>query len=260
MDSPVSPRVALVTGGGRGIGRAIALALAASGHRVAVGARTLCEVEAVAEEIAATGVPALPLTLDVTDPFAITVCYAAIQAQLGPVTVLVNNAGVAPSMRFLDTDLETWENTMKINATGAFLCSQGVLPNMLESGFGRIVNIASTAARIGYRYTAAYAASKHALLGLTRALAHETLGTGITVNAVCPAFARTAMTEEASRAIARKTGRSPEEALAALAALNPQGQLIEPEEVARAVVFLAGEESRNITGQALNVDGGAVMS
>jgi NAD(P)-dependent dehydrogenase (short-subunit alcohol dehydrogenase family) len=260
MDSPASPRVALVTGGGRGIGRAIALALARAGHRVAIGARTLAEVEAVAEEIATTGVPALPLSLDVTDPLLVTVAYAAVQAQLGPVSVLVNNAGIAPSMRFLDTDLETWERALKINATGAFLCSQGALPNMLEAGFGRIVNIASTAARIGYRYTAAYSASKHALLGLTRALAHETLGTGITVNAVCPAFARTAMTEEASRLIAQKTGRSPAEALSALAALNPQGQLIEPEEVARAVVFLAADESRNITGQAVNVDGGAVMS
>jgi NAD(P)-dependent dehydrogenase (short-subunit alcohol dehydrogenase family) len=257
---PLRDRVVFVTGGGRGIGRATALAFAREGAAVALAARTAPQIEAVAREIAALGGRAVPITLDVTSARAVSEALRVASERLGPPLVLVNNAGVAPTAKFLDTDEATWEHVIRVNLTSAYLCSRGALPAMLQARFGRIVNVASTASKTGYRYTTAYTASKHGLLGLTRALALELADRGVTVNAVCPGFTRTDIVHEGARRIAARSGRSIEEAEAELARLSPQGRLVEPDEVARTIVFLAADESAGITGQAWNVDGGAVMS
>lgn len=253
-------RVALITGGGRGIGRAIALAFAREGADAAVAARTLAEVEAVAEAIRALGRRAIAIPCDVTDPEAVAACVRKAEAELGPIQILVNNAGVAVSARLTETDDDLWQRHLMVNMTGAFYMSRAVLPGMLARKWGRIINIASTAARQGYAYTAAYTASKHGLLGLTRALALEVVEANITVNALCPGFVATDLTWEAARRIAEKTGRSYEEAVRALAGFSPQKRLIESEEVAHLAVLLGSEEARGITGQAINIDGGAVQS
>lgn len=252
--------MALITGGGRGIGRAIALAFAREGADAAVAARTLAEVEAVAEAIRALGRRAIAIPCDVTDPEAVAACVRKAEAELGPIQILVNNAGVAVSARLTETDDDLWQRHLMVNMTGAFYMSRAVLPGMLARKWGRIINIASTAARQGYAYTAAYTASKHGLLGLTRALALEVVEANITVNALCPGFVATDLTWEAARRIAEKTGRSYEEAVRALAGFSPQKRLIEPEEVAHLAVLLGSEEARGITGQAINIDGGAVQS
>jgi len=251
--------IAFVTGGGRGIGRSIALELAADGHDVCVAARTTDELENVAAEIRHLGRSALVVGLDVTLGEQVEAALAACRDALGPPLVLVNNAGIAPAARFLDVEPETWDAVLRVNLTGAYLVTRAALPAMLEAGWGRIVNVASTAGKVGYRYTAPYTASKHGLLGLTRALALELAKKGITVNAVCPGFARTAITEAARDNIAKKTGRSPKEAEAELAAMSPLGRLVEPEEVARVVAHLVADEAAGITGQAWNIDGGSVM-
>lgn len=252
--------MALITGGGRGIGRAIALAFAREGADAAVAARTLAEVEAVAEAIRALGRRAIAIPCDVTDPEAVAACVRKAEAELGPIQILVNNAGVAVSARLTETDDDLWQRHLMVNMTGAFYMSRAVLPGMLARKWGRIINIASTAARQGYAYTAAYTASKHGLLGLTRALALEVVEANITVNALCPGFVATDLTWGAARRIAEKTGRSYEEAVRALAGFSPQKRLIEPEEVAHLAVLLGSEEARGITGQAINIDGGAVQS
>lgn len=252
--------MALITGGGRGIGRAIALAFAREGADAAVAARTLAEVEAVAEAIRALGRRAIAIPCDVTDPEAVAACVRKAEAELGPIQILVNNAGVAVSARLTETDDDLWQRHLMVNMTGAFYMSRAVLPGMLARKWGRIINIASTAARQGYAYTAAYTASKHGLLGLTRALALEVVEANITVNALCPGFVATDLTWEAARRIAEKTGRSYEEAVKTLAGFSPQKRLIEPEEVAHLAVLLGSEEARGITGQAINIDGGAVQS
>lgn len=260
METPaggLKGKVALVTGGGRGIGRAIALDLALAGASVAVAARTRSQLEAVAAEIAGLdGAPAFSQELDVTDPESIAHALKRITAALGPIDILVNNAGVAVSALISETDLELWERHLKVNLTGPYLLTRAVLPDMLKRRWGRIINIASTAGKQGFAYTT----SKHALVGFTRALALELAQHGITVNAVCPGFAATDLSWESARRIAEKTGRSYDEVVRSLAAFSPQKRLIEPEEVARLVVMLAGEGARGITGQAIVVDGGAVQA
>jgi NAD(P)-dependent dehydrogenase (short-subunit alcohol dehydrogenase family) len=253
-------RVALVTGGGRGIGRAIALAFAREGADIAVVARTGPEVEAVAAEARALGRKALALPGDVTDRGQVDAMVRATGDALGPVQILVNNAGLAVSAKVADTDDALWARHLAVNVTAAFYASRAVLPAMTEARWGRIVNIASTAARQGFPYVAAYVASKHALLGLTRALAAEVVSAGITVNAICPGYAATELTWDSARRIQAKTGRSYEDAVQSLAAFSPQRRLIEPEEVAALAVLLASEEARGVTGQAWNVDGGAVQA
>jgi NAD(P)-dependent dehydrogenase (short-subunit alcohol dehydrogenase family) len=224
----------VVTGGTRGIGRAVAARFAASGDRVHALGRADC---------------------DVTDEAAV----ADVFERIGPVDVLVNNAGVSASADVARTTLDDWRTQIDVNATGAFLCTRAVLAGMRERDGGRIVTVASTAGVAGAKYTAAYSASKHAAVGLMRAVAAEVAGTGVTVNAVCPGFVRTDMTAASVQRIVATTGRSDAEAEAALATTAPLGRLLEPEEVAFAVAFLAAPEAGAVNGQTLVLDGGGVQ-
>jgi len=260
LPAKLQDRVALVTGGGRGIGRAIALAFAREGAHVAVTARTPAEIEAVAAEARALGRKAVAIPCDVTDRAQVDAAGRAAAEALGPVQILVNNAGIAVSAKLTDTDDALWERHITVNLTGAFYMSRAVLPGMLAARWGRIINVASTAARQGFPYVAAYVASKHGLLGLTRALAMEVVSAGITVNAICPGYVATDLTWASARRIQEKTGRSYEDAVKSLAAFSPQRRLVEPEEVAALAVLLASDDARGVTAQAWNVDGGASQS
>ena len=238
-------RVALVTGGGRGIGREIALALAREGGAVAVAARTMREVEEAAAAVRLAGPAALAVPLDVTDPAAVGRAVAHVADTLGPVDVLVNNAGIAGSAPLLKTELELWERHLKVNVTGPFLMTRAVLGGMLGRGWGRVINIASLAGLYGAPYVAAYTASKHALVGFTRALAMEVSGKGVTVHAICPGYVATDIVWNAARNIEKKTGKSFDEAVEALARMNPGGRLLQPAEVAAAVVKLFYDDVTN---------------
>jgi NAD(P)-dependent dehydrogenase (short-subunit alcohol dehydrogenase family) len=243
-----SPRVVVVTGGGKGIGRAIVARFAAAGERViAVGRdrRALEASGAAADEVC-----------DVTDEAEVTALFE----RLGPVDVLINNAGIATSAPLERTTLDDWRTQLDVNATGAFLCTRAVVGGMIERGNGRIVTVASTAGRVGSRYTAAYSASKHAAVGLMRAVAAEVAGTGVTANAVCPTYVRTEMTSRSIARIVAATNRSEEEAETALATSSPLGRLLEPDEVAFAVAFLAAPEAAAINGQTLVLDGGGIQT
>ncbi|MDW8328112.1 MAG: SDR family NAD(P)-dependent oxidoreductase [Anaerolineales bacterium] len=252
-------RVAWVTGAGKGIGAAIARALGRAGLRVAVSARTAADIERVAESIRAEGGAALAVPCDVTMPASIAATVTRIRESFGPITVLVNNAGAAESHKFLGHDDALWQRMIDVNLNSVYYVTKAVAPMMVEAGWGRIINIASIAAKTGAKYIAAYTASKHGVLGLTRALAAEFAAQHITVNAVCPGYVDTPMTERSVANIAARTKLSEAEARAALERTSPQNRLITPEEVAHVVVMLVGEDARGITGQAINVDGGAVM-
>jgi NAD(P)-dependent dehydrogenase (short-subunit alcohol dehydrogenase family) len=247
-------KAAFVTGGGRGIGRAIALALAEAGASVAVTGRNAANLEQVAAEIAARGGRALALPCDVADGRAVGAAVAEARAALGPILILVNNAGVTASVKFADTDDATWERIMRINATGPFFCCRAIVPDMVAGRWGRIVNIASIAALAGLPYSAAYSASKHALLGLTRSLALELARHYITANALCPGWVETDMLRDAVASIVATTGRTPEEARASVLALAQQRRITTPEEVAAAALRLVGPEGAAINGQAITIE------
>jgi len=228
-------RVVVVTGGTRGIGRAVAERFAAVGDDVVALGSADCDVTSEAE---------------------VAECFE----RIGPVDVLVNNAGVSASADVARTTLDDWQAQIDVNATGAFLCTRAVLASMRERDSGRIVTVASTAGLEGAKYTAAYTASKHAAVGLMRAVAAEVAGSGVTANAVCPGFVDTDMTATSVQRIAAATGRSATEAQAAVAAMSPLGRLLAPEEVAFAVAFLAAPEAGAINGQTLVLDGGGIQT
>jgi NAD(P)-dependent dehydrogenase (short-subunit alcohol dehydrogenase family) len=256
----LSGRIALVTGGGRGIGRAAALALASAGADVAVAARSADELAGTVAAIRAAGRRGDAIVCDVTERPQVEAMIARVKGVLGEPLILVNNAGIAGSAKLTDTTDEMWDRMLRVNATGAFYCTRAVLPIMLQANWGRIVNVASTAAKSGGPYIAAYAASKHALLGLTRAVAAEVATQGITVNAVCPGYVDTAMTDASTANISAKTGRSEQDARKILEGFSPQGRLMTTGEVVALITFLCSQTARGITGQGIVLDGGALQA
>ncbi len=251
----LSGRHAVVTGGGRGIGATIARALVEQGAAVTLMGRDAATLEGEAARLRPLGRVHCQ-AVDLADAASTTAAFAAAASALGPVTVLINNAGQAVSAPIGKTDLDLWNRMLAVNLTGTYLGIHAVLPGMLESGWGRIVNIASTAALKGYPYVAAYCAAKHGVLGLTRALALELAKKPVTVNAVCPGYTETDIVRGALANIQAKTGRSEADALAELVKHNPQGRLVQPAEVANAVLWLCLPGSESITGQAISVAGG----
>jgi NAD(P)-dependent dehydrogenase (short-subunit alcohol dehydrogenase family) len=246
-----------VTGAGRGIGAAIAQALARAGADVTLLGRSSADLESVAAELA--DVRRGCRIADVSDAAAVRKAVAEARAALGPVAILVNNAGQAQSASLGATDDALWQAMIAVNLTGTFNCMRECLPDMLKAGFGRIVNIASTAGMVGYPYVGAYCASKHGVIGLTRAVALETARRHVTVNAVCPGYTDTDIVRKAIVNISAKTGRSESEALAELVSHNPQGRLVTPAEVADTVLWLCLPSSHGVTGQSIAVAGGEVM-
>ena len=244
-------RGAVVTGGGRGIGAAVARALADAGAAVLVAARTGHEVERVAGELTQSGAQAWAVGCDVTDPEGVARLVEAAAARLGPVDILVNNAGTAASAPLKRITLDEWNRMFAVNATSAFLCTQALLPGMTARGWGRIVNVASVAGLRGERYIAHYAAAKHALVGLTRSVATEVAGTGVTVNAVCPGYVDTPMTDRTLANVAALKGLDREGALRAVLQAAGQARLITPDEVAGAVLALCGDDARDRNGETM---------
>ena len=253
-------RTAIVTGGGTGIGRAVVKALAEAGAAVMAVGRRREVVDEVATELRMAGKKAWSLSCDVADPKSVDACAAEIPKLLGVVDILVNSAGIAYSESFRKVSLDDWERHLRVNATGAFLCAKAFLPLMLERKWGRIVTVASVAGLSSGPYLAAYSASKHAVIGLTRSLAAEVADKGVTVNAVCPGFVDTDLTRASVDRIVEKTGMTREQAQQKLAEQSPQKRLMTAEEVAFAVTFLCDERARGINGQAIVIDGGALLA
>jgi NAD(P)-dependent dehydrogenase (short-subunit alcohol dehydrogenase family) len=258
-DSKLVGKTALITGASRGIGRAIASAFADNGSRLALAARNLEDLNHVAESLRARGSTAEPFACDVTVAEQVERLPALVEDKLGGIDILVNNAGAAGSHKFVDHPDDLWEMLLEINLTSVYRVTKAVMPGMINRKYGRIINIASVASKVGLRYMSAYVASKHGVLGLTRALAAEMTKHDITVNAICPGDVDTPMTEFAVSFMVARTGRSEAEARKILEDTNPQQRLISPEEVASLAVWLASDDARGTSGQAINIDGGAVM-
>ncbi len=253
-------RTAVITGGGRGIGAAVASALAEEGASVVVSARSVDEIEAVAAGLRDRGHAAWAVPCDVTDPAQIFGLAEAAADHLGRVDILVNNAGIVSSAPLKSLTLETWNRILAVNATGVFLCTKAFLPGMIEHGWGRVVNVASIAGKTGGPYISAYSASKHAVIGFTRSVAAEVATTGVTVNAVCPGYVDTPMTDRSVERIVEKTGADAEKVRETMRRTSPQNRLMQPEEVALAVLNLCDPAARGMNGQAIVVDGGGVQS
>ena len=254
-------KIALITGGGRGIGRAVAHAFAKEGAQVAVTARTQEQVERVASELTEQfQVQAIAIACDVSDATSVKAMFAKVQEAFGRgPDILVNNAGIAESALLTRTDDELWRRLLGINLDGTFYCMRAALPQMIERGWGRVINMASIAGKTGAPYIAAYSASKHGVLGLTRSASQEVASKGITVNAICPGYVDTEMATDAVEIISKKTSLTKDQALDSLKKMSPQNRLITSEEVAALALLLASEEGRGINGQAINIDGGGVL-
>jgi NAD(P)-dependent dehydrogenase (short-subunit alcohol dehydrogenase family) len=254
-------RIALISGGGRGIGRAIAHAFAQEGALVAVAARTMEQVESVAKELTDQfHVQATAITCDVSSGTSVTAMFGKVSEAFGRgPDILVNNAGIAESALLTRTDDELWRRLQGINLDGTFYCMRAALPQMIEAGWGRVINIASIAGKTGAPYIAAYSASKHGVLGLTRSVALEVASKGITVNAICPGYVDTEMTTRGIENITSKTSLTKDQALDSIKKMSPQNRLVTAEEVAALALLLASEDGRGINGQAINIDGGGVL-
>jgi NAD(P)-dependent dehydrogenase (short-subunit alcohol dehydrogenase family) len=253
-------RLAFITGGGRGIGRAIALAFASEGASIAVAARTHEQVEAVAREVSQLGLDSLAIKCDVENTAWVAEAFDQVRAHFGRgPDIVVNNAGIAETALFVKSDERMWERHLNVNLGGTFRCTHAALPEMLERRWGRVINIASIAGKVGAPYISAYAASKHGVLGLTRSLALEVAANGITVNAICPGYVDTDMTARGIQNIVARTGKSVDEASETINRMSPQNRMVTAEEVAALALLLASEDGRGINGQAINVDGGTVL-
>jgi NAD(P)-dependent dehydrogenase (short-subunit alcohol dehydrogenase family) len=251
--SDLSGKHAFITGGGTGIGLAAAKALAAQGVKLTLAARNFARVEEAASELKAH-----PVSVDVSKETSVAAAFEAARARFGGIDILINNAGITPSAPLHNTDLALWNEVLAINLTGAFLCSRAALADMYANKWGRIVNVASIAGLQGGAYISAYCASKHGMIGMTRALAKECAKRGVTVNAICPGYVETDIVTRAAENIASRTKLSEEEAKASLYAGNPQGRLIKPEEVASAIAWLCSDGAAATNGAAIPMSGGEI--
>jgi len=258
--SDLAHKIVLITGASGGLGRALADAFAAQQSRVVLSARDQHKLETMAEEMERSGVQVCALPCDIRQRDQTRRLAEEVTSRWGAVQILINNGGIARAVRFTDMPDELWDDTLETNLTGAYNCCKIFVPAMLQAKWGRIINIASTTAKVGYPHVTAYTASKHGLLGLTRSLALETARYGITVNAICPGYLDDDRTRENARIMAQTIGKTSDEVLAMFAGSAPQNRLIAPQEVASLALLMASEKLAGMTGQAINVDGGAVMA
>jgi NAD(P)-dependent dehydrogenase (short-subunit alcohol dehydrogenase family) len=258
--SDLRDKIVLITGGSGGLGSALARAFSAQACRVVITARDPQRLRATAEEMACYGAQVLALPCDISDRDAMLDLQKEIAARWGAVQIVINNAGIAEAVKFTDMPDDVWDAILETNLTGAYNCCKAFLPSMLQAQWGRIINIASTAAKVGYSHATAYTASKHGLLGLTRSLALETARLGVTVNAICPGSIDDERTRENARIMAQRTGKGLDEILKLFADSAPQKRLIAPDEVTALALLIASDKLGAMTGQAINVDGGAVMA
>ena len=260
VSKPLKGQHALITGGSRGIGAAISNALAALGADISLVARDLKTLEIQSNHLKSEfGVNVFSTSTDITNEKEIESSFKKSEKINGAVDILINNAGIGKSMPFHKMDLDFWKTTLDLNLTGTFLCTKQVYENMRERGYGRIINISSTVGLRGYPYIAAYAASKHAVIGLTRTLALEAVKKGITVNAICPGYTETDLVSEAIDNIAKTSGRDKVTIKTEIENMSPMGRLVTPEEVAESAAWLCLPSSASVTGQAIVIAGGSVM-
>ncbi len=260
MQIDLTGKSALITGASRGIGRATALALADVGADIIVTARSQTELEALVAEITTKGKKAIAVPADIADFSSLNTLISRATAEFGHVDILINNAGITQGIKFTDMDEALWQKIQRVNVESAMKLMQLTIDGMVSQGWGRIINIASIAAKAGLRYSAAYNASKHAMLGLTRSVALDYASKNITVNAICPGWVHTEMVEQTIQNIIEKTGRTREEATKSLIKDVPLGRMVASEEVAALAVFLCSNHAAAITGQGINIDGGTVLS